>query len=108
MRAASFELAGDPGFEAGASSDSATPAVWCARRDLNPHGRSRRILSAVRLPFRHARVWNGAARWDRATDLPLTVGMHCHCAIAADEIGAGSVNRTPGLPVTRGSLCRLS
>jgi hypothetical protein len=55
--------------------------AWCARRDLNPHGWSRRILSAVRLPFRHARV--GAARWDRATDLPLTVGMHCHCAIAA-------------------------
>ena len=43
-------------FEAAASTDSAKRAgwysgkQWCARRDLNPHGVTRRILSAVRLP----------------------------------------------------------
>jgi hypothetical protein len=79
VRAASLELAMDPGFKPGASSGSATPANWCplidsndhdrsrqclkplsstdsakrdwcARRELNPHGVTRRILSAVRLP----------------------------------------------------------
>ncbi len=29
---------------------------WCGRRDLNPHAREgRRILSPLRLPFRHFR-----------------------------------------------------
>lgn len=27
--------------------------VWCRERDSNPHGLPRRILSAMRLPFRH-------------------------------------------------------
>ncbi len=30
---------------------------WCERGDLNPHGLPRQILSLVRLPFRHSRVW---------------------------------------------------
>lgn len=31
---------------------------WCEWRDLNPHVVRRRILSPVRLPFRHTRMPN--------------------------------------------------
>ncbi len=35
-------------------------AVWCRRGDSNPHGVTRRILSALRLPFRHS-----GGTWDQ-------------------------------------------
>src|ERR1700675_1222893 len=51
VRAASFELAKDPGFKPSASSSSATPASWCPLIDLNDHDRSRRCLKPLRLPI---------------------------------------------------------
>jgi hypothetical protein len=47
VRAASFELAMDPGFKPGASSGSATPANWCPLIDSNDHDRSRRDLKPL-------------------------------------------------------------
>jgi hypothetical protein len=32
-------------------------SYWCRRRDLNPHGFTRLILSQVRLPFRHSGIY---------------------------------------------------
>ena len=32
--------------------------MWCGKEDLNLHTLRRQILSLVRLPFRHSRIWN--------------------------------------------------
>ena len=57
------------------SSDSATcvhehfETNWYERRDSNPYALRRQILSLLRIPFRHSRIYTGGLGWIRTNNV---------------------------------------
>lgn len=48
-------------------------ALWCGRRDSNPHGLLRLDLNQVRLPFRHSRIPTSARNSTEGVSRPFCV-----------------------------------